>query len=115
MPVPLEPVTSTHALVGATRSQLARRIARGRPMRSESGPQNQAAIATAATTAEIVSPARDGETSKFGTMLEPFRPCSVSLDGHRLPGDAWSYDRRERVLKAAFRTQSGALVAASCS
>ena len=50
----------------------------------------------------------------FGAMLHPFRPCSLSLDGRRLPARAWSYDRRPRVLKAVFRTRKGTLTAASC-
>ena len=50
----------------------------------------------------------------LGAMLDPFRPCTVSLDGRRLPARAWSYDRRARVLKAVFRTRSGTLTAAGC-
>ena len=51
-------------IVGGTRSRLARRIARGRPILSESGPQANPPIATASTTTETESPARDGLTSK---------------------------------------------------
>ncbi len=50
--------------VGSTSSQLASRIAFVRPTRSETGPQTQAPSATASTTTEIDSPARDGLTSK---------------------------------------------------
>ena len=46
--------------VGGTSNRLAMRIARGRPIRSETGPQTKPPIATASTTTEIDRPARDG-------------------------------------------------------
>ena len=61
---PRTPGASATPIVGGTRSRLARRIARGRPIRSESGPQANPPIATASTTTEIERPARDGLTSK---------------------------------------------------
>ncbi len=48
--------------VGSTSSQLASRIARVLPTRSETGPHTQAPSATASTTTEIESPALEGLT-----------------------------------------------------
>ncbi len=56
---------SATSSVGPTRSRLARRIDRGRPMRSERGPHSHAASASARTRAETLSPARAGLTSKL--------------------------------------------------
>ena len=55
---------SATPIVGGTSSRLASRIERGRPMRSDTGPQTHPPTATASTTNEIVRPARDGLTSK---------------------------------------------------
>ena len=58
------PGASATPRVGGTSSTLAMRIARGRPIRSETGPQTKPPSATARTTTEIDRPARDGLTSK---------------------------------------------------
>ena len=50
--------------VGSTRSTLAVRIARGRPILSETGPHTKPPTATASTTTEIERPAREGLTPK---------------------------------------------------
>ena len=59
-----KPGASATPMVGGTSSRLAIRIARGRPIRSDTGPQTNPPIATASTTTEIERPARDGLTSK---------------------------------------------------
>jgi hypothetical protein len=47
----------------------------------------------------------------LGTLEHPFVPCSVTLDGHRLPNAAWSYEPAGQVLRARFETDGGRLVA----
>jgi hypothetical protein len=36
------------------------------------------------------------------TLKRSFRPCGVSLDGHRLRDPAWDYDRKQGRVKAKF-------------
>ena len=53
---------SATSSVGTTIAPLASTSEARRPMRSESGPQNQAPTASAPITTEMLSPACDGET-----------------------------------------------------
>ena len=43
----------------------------------------------------------------LATLARPFRPCAVSVRGHRLRRSRWSYSRRTRVLRTSFRVRSG--------
>ncbi len=45
----------------------------------------------------------------LSALRHPFAPSRVTLNGRPLPGSRWSYDRRSRVLRAAFRIRSGTL------
>jgi len=49
------------------------------------------------------------------TLRRPFNPCSVRLDGRRLPASAWSYDRGGGVLTASFAAGRGELVVKGCA
>jgi alpha-glucosidase (family GH31 glycosyl hydrolase) len=48
------------------------------------------------------------------TLRAPFAPCSVALDGRRLPASAWSYDSGAGVLSARFATRHGELAVSGC-
>ena len=51
----------------------------------------------------------------LGTLRRPFRPCEVALDGRPLPGRAWDYARKGRVLRASILVRRGArLVVSAC-
>jgi alpha-glucosidase (family GH31 glycosyl hydrolase) len=45
-----------------------------------------------------------------GSAREAFLPCGLRLGGRELPRDAWSFDRRRRVLTATFRARRATLV-----
>jgi Glycosyl hydrolases family 31 len=47
--------------------------------------------------------------ASMATLARPVRVRSVTLDGSKLPRRAWSYDPKSRVLRADFKTRSGAL------
>ena len=53
--------------------------------------------------------------ASLGTLRRPFTPCSLRLDGRRLPASAWSHNAATRVLRARFTTRAGELVASACS
>jgi alpha-glucosidase (family GH31 glycosyl hydrolase) len=48
------------------------------------------------------------------TLRRKLVPCSVRVDGKRLPKRAWSYDRKRRVLRASFALADGKLTVRSC-
>jgi hypothetical protein len=50
----------------------------------------------------------------LATLRRPFRLCTVTLGGRRLPRRAWRHDRRRSVLRATFRTRSGTLRVRAC-
>ena len=52
--------------------------------------------------------------ASLGTLTRRWHVCRVELDGRPLRRRAWRYDRRSRVLRASFRTQSGRLTARRC-
>ena len=68
---------------GTTISPLAATSDARRPIRSESGPQNQPPSATAAITAEMLSPARAGETPNSRPSLGQDRLRRVHDGEHR--------------------------------
>ena len=81
--------------VGGTIAALASTSDARRPIRSDSGPQNQAPTASAPITTEMLSPARDGETSNV-------RPSSGRI--------AWVEYMTANIAAAA--TRNGAMPAA---
>jgi alpha-glucosidase (family GH31 glycosyl hydrolase) len=48
------------------------------------------------------------------TLRRPFAPCSVRLDGRRLPRGSWSFDGASGVLTARFAARHGVLAAEPC-
>ena len=48
------------------------------------------------------------------TLHAPFVPCSVALDGRRLPASAWSFDRKAAVLSAHLSARRAELVVSAC-
>jgi hypothetical protein len=52
--------------------------------------------------------------ASLGALRRPFTPCSLRLDGRRLPGSAWSHDAATGVVRARFTTRDGELVATAC-
>ena len=52
--------------------------------------------------------------ASLATLRRPFAPCSVYLDGRRLPDHAWSHDRATGVLSARFAARRGELAAKAC-
>jgi hypothetical protein len=46
--------------------------------------------------------------ASLATLREPFAPRRLTVTGRAVKG--WTYDRRTRVLHAAFRLRSGTLV-----
>ena len=52
--------------------------------------------------------------ASMATLRRPFAPCAMSVDGRRLPGSAWSWSRRAKVLRVSFRARRGLLVAHRC-
>jgi hypothetical protein len=51
--------------------------------------------------------------ASLATLANPFRPCTVRLNGHALRrGRAWTYDHSTRVLKVSFAARATATVVA---
>ena len=48
------------------------------------------------------------------TLRTPFVPCSVALDGRRLPASAWDFDHGTGVLSAHLSAQRAELVVSGC-
>ena len=44
-------------------------------------------------------------------MRNGFEPCRLKVDGKRLPGKRWAYDRGDELLTARFDGRSPTLVA----
>lgn len=52
--------------------------------------------------------------ASLGTLRSPFTPCSVRLDGRRLPASAWSHDETSGVLRVKFRARWADLTVSGC-
>jgi alpha-glucosidase (family GH31 glycosyl hydrolase) len=52
--------------------------------------------------------------ASLGTLRRPFKPCSLRLDGRRLPREHWSYDGATGALRARFDARRGVLAAERC-
>jgi len=48
------------------------------------------------------------------TLETPFEPCSVQVEGHPLPKDAWSFDRGSGVLRVQATGRSVQIQATAC-
>ena len=49
----------------------------------------------------------------LGSLSAPFTPCTLTLDGARLPGSAWTYSSATKVLKVTATLTGGTIVARS--
>jgi alpha-glucosidase (family GH31 glycosyl hydrolase) len=52
--------------------------------------------------------------ASLGTLRRPFTPCSLRLDGRRLPRGSWSFDGATGALRARFEARRGVLTAERC-
>jgi alpha-glucosidase len=91
------------------------------PRGESSGRFFEAGSYTSATTAEtwtLVLEDTEERTvrlqASLQTLAEPFKPCSVTLNGAAIPGTAWSYDEATGVFDLEYQNSGGELRVSAC-